>query len=151
MAILPTDIRILFINYDIIAYFLNLASCSEHFISIKHRILTTFNIIKQIQFWQPLRSELLFYLNITTYYVYVSIRCYIGTKYEVGREMKHLTVTGVLQIIFCIKKNTGKTGAYLTYISYWWKYATFSVTMLTSSSFMYLLLLLFYYIQCIMY
>ena len=39
MAILPTDIRILFSNYDIIAYFLNLASCSEHFISIKHRIL----------------------------------------------------------------------------------------------------------------
>jgi hypothetical protein len=27
--------RILFTNYDIIAYFLNLASCSEHFISIK--------------------------------------------------------------------------------------------------------------------
>ena len=38
MAILPTDIQILFTNYDIIAYFLNLASCSEHFISIKHRI-----------------------------------------------------------------------------------------------------------------
>jgi hypothetical protein len=46
MAILPTDIQILFTNYDIIAYFLNLASCSEHFISIKHRILTTFNINK---------------------------------------------------------------------------------------------------------
>ena len=46
MAILPTDVRILFTNYDIIAYFLNLASCSEHFISIKHRILTTFNIKK---------------------------------------------------------------------------------------------------------
>jgi hypothetical protein len=54
MAILPTDIRILFTNYDIIAYFLNLASCSEHFISIKHRILATFNINKKIQFWQPL-------------------------------------------------------------------------------------------------
>jgi hypothetical protein len=39
MAISPTDIRILFTNYDIITYFLNLASCSEHFISIKHRIL----------------------------------------------------------------------------------------------------------------
>jgi hypothetical protein len=39
MAIPPTDIRILFTNYDIIAYLLNLASCSEHFISIKHRIL----------------------------------------------------------------------------------------------------------------
>ena len=47
MAILPTDIRILFTNYDIIAYFLNLASCSEHFISIKHRILATFNINKK--------------------------------------------------------------------------------------------------------
>jgi hypothetical protein len=31
---------------DIIAYFLNLASCSEHFISIKHQILATFNISK---------------------------------------------------------------------------------------------------------
>jgi hypothetical protein len=32
MAIPPTDIQILFTNYDIIiAYFLNLASCSEHF------------------------------------------------------------------------------------------------------------------------
>jgi hypothetical protein len=46
MAISPTDIRILFTNYDIIAYFLNLASCSEYFISIKHRILPTFNINK---------------------------------------------------------------------------------------------------------
>jgi hypothetical protein len=54
MAILPTDIRILSTNYDIIAYFLNLASCSEHFISIKHRILATFNINKKIQFSQPL-------------------------------------------------------------------------------------------------
>jgi hypothetical protein len=27
---------------------LNLASCSEHFISIKHRILATFNINKKI-------------------------------------------------------------------------------------------------------
>jgi hypothetical protein len=44
MAIPPTDIRIL---YDIIAYFLNLASCSEHFISIKHRILATFNTNKK--------------------------------------------------------------------------------------------------------
>ena len=42
-----TDIRILFTNYDIIAYFLNLASCLEHFISIKHRILETFNINKK--------------------------------------------------------------------------------------------------------
>ena len=37
-------------NYDIIAYFLCLASCSEHFISIKHRILATFNINKTNQF-----------------------------------------------------------------------------------------------------
>jgi len=47
MAISPTNIRILFTNYDIISYFLNLASCSEHFISIKHRILATFNINKK--------------------------------------------------------------------------------------------------------
>ena len=53
MGILPTDIQILFTNYDIITYALNLASCSEHFISIKHRILATFNINKKIQFWQP--------------------------------------------------------------------------------------------------
>jgi hypothetical protein len=50
MAILPTDIQILFTNYDIIAYFLNLASCSEHFIIIKHRILATFNKNKKNQF-----------------------------------------------------------------------------------------------------
>ena len=50
MAILPTDIQIIFTNYDIIAYFLNLASCSEHFISIKDRILATFNINKKNQF-----------------------------------------------------------------------------------------------------
>ena len=47
MTISPTDIQILFTNYDIIGYFLNLASCLEHFISIKHRILTTFNIKKK--------------------------------------------------------------------------------------------------------
>jgi hypothetical protein len=47
MAISPTDIRILSTNYDIIAYFLNLAFCSEHFISIKHRIMATFNINKK--------------------------------------------------------------------------------------------------------
>ena len=44
MAISPTNVRILFTNYDIITYFLSLASCSEQFISIKHRILATFNI-----------------------------------------------------------------------------------------------------------
>jgi hypothetical protein len=48
MAISPTNIQILFTNYDIITYFLNLASCSEHFISINHRILATFNIEKKI-------------------------------------------------------------------------------------------------------
>jgi hypothetical protein len=50
MAILLTDIRILFTNYDIIPYFFNLASCSEHCTSIKHRILATFNINKKNQF-----------------------------------------------------------------------------------------------------
>ena len=50
MAILPTDIRILFTHYDIIIYSLNLASCSQHCISIKYRILTSFNISKKIQF-----------------------------------------------------------------------------------------------------
>jgi len=47
MAISSTDTRILFINYDIITYFLNLASCSEHFISIKLRILAIFYIKKK--------------------------------------------------------------------------------------------------------
>ena len=51
MAISPTDSQILFTNYDIITHLLNLAFCSEHFISIKHRILETFNINKEIQFW----------------------------------------------------------------------------------------------------
>ena len=41
------NIRILFTNYDIITYFLNLVFCSEHFISIKHQILSTFNINKK--------------------------------------------------------------------------------------------------------
>jgi hypothetical protein len=50
MTILPTDIRIPFTNYDIIAYFLNLASCSEHFISITHRILATLIEAKQFNF-----------------------------------------------------------------------------------------------------
>ena len=43
MEIPSTDIRFLFTNYDIITYFLNRAFCSEHYISIKHRILATFN------------------------------------------------------------------------------------------------------------
>jgi len=41
------NIQILFTNHDIMTDFLNLAFCSEHFISIKHRILTTFNINKK--------------------------------------------------------------------------------------------------------
>jgi hypothetical protein len=41
MAISPTDIRILFTNYDIITYLLNLAFCSEHFISINPRYKTS--------------------------------------------------------------------------------------------------------------
>jgi hypothetical protein len=57
MAISPTNIRILFTNYDIITYFVNLASCSEHFISIKHRILATFNINQKNQ------SERLYAIN----------------------------------------------------------------------------------------
>jgi hypothetical protein len=48
MAILPTYIRILFTNYDIIAYFLNLASCSEHFIGVKHRILAFIFKIREL-------------------------------------------------------------------------------------------------------
>jgi predicted oxidoreductase len=48
MAISTTNIRILFTNYDIITYFLNLASCSEHFISIKHRILYMYLLVTHI-------------------------------------------------------------------------------------------------------
>jgi len=44
------NIQILFTNYDIIAYFLNLAFCSKHFISIKNRILATFNINKKLNY-----------------------------------------------------------------------------------------------------
>jgi hypothetical protein len=48
MLTLPMlNIQILFTNYDIITEFLNLAFCSEHFISIKHRILAVFNINKK--------------------------------------------------------------------------------------------------------
>ena len=35
------NIQILITNYDIITDFLNLAFCSEHFISLKHQILAT--------------------------------------------------------------------------------------------------------------
>ena len=46
MAISSIDIWILFTNYDIIKYFLNLAFCSEHFISIKYQILCYFCLIE---------------------------------------------------------------------------------------------------------
>ena len=65
MAIPSTDILILFTNCDIITYFLNLASCSKHFISIKHRILATFNINKKNQF------ELLYAFKYILYQVIV--------------------------------------------------------------------------------
>ena len=42
MVIPPTDIQIVFTNYEIITYFFKPGSCSEHFISIKHRIFATF-------------------------------------------------------------------------------------------------------------
>ena len=41
------NIRILFTDYAIIAYFLNLEFCSEHFISVKHRIMASFNANKK--------------------------------------------------------------------------------------------------------
>ena len=67
MAISPTNIRILFTNYDIITYFLNLVSCSEHFISIKHRILATFNINQKKN-----QSERL-YVIIDVWQMYIQI------------------------------------------------------------------------------
>jgi hypothetical protein len=67
MAISPTNIRILFTNYDIIAYFLNPGSCSEHFISIKHRISATFNISKTNQ------SERLYAFKIGKKYLKTAI------------------------------------------------------------------------------
>ena len=59
MPISPTDIRILFTNYEIIAYFLNLAFCSEHFINIKHRILAPFNINQK-----KINSDSLYAFNV---------------------------------------------------------------------------------------
>ena len=49
LTCLMLNIQILFTNYDITTDFLNLAFCSEHFIStgIKHRILATLNINKK--------------------------------------------------------------------------------------------------------
>ena len=63
MTIPLIDIRILFTNYDIIIYFLNLAFCSEHFISIKHRILATFNINKQNLILTASKWKFWFYLK----------------------------------------------------------------------------------------
>jgi hypothetical protein len=62
MAIPPADqtmlnIRILFTNYDIMTYFLNLAFSSEYFSSIKHGILATFDINKKFN------SDSLYALN----------------------------------------------------------------------------------------
>jgi hypothetical protein len=65
-------IRILFTNYDIITDFLNLAFCSEHFISIKHWILATFNINKQFNsdslctFNRHINTTMLFLPDIQT-------------------------------------------------------------------------------------
>jgi hypothetical protein len=44
------NIQILFTNYHIITDFLNLSFCSEHFISIKYRILATFYINNKFNF-----------------------------------------------------------------------------------------------------
>ena len=76
MAIPPTDIQVLFTNYDIITYFLNLAFCSEHFISIKHR---TFNINKKIHFWQPVINHCL-WLFMFQHFNLLSQKCDIEVK-----------------------------------------------------------------------
>jgi hypothetical protein len=65
MAISPTDIRILFTDYDIITYFLNLFFWSEHIISIKHRLLATFNIKKK-----KINSDNLYALLIIDFFFY---------------------------------------------------------------------------------
>jgi hypothetical protein len=72
MAIPPTDIRILFTNYDIITYVLNQASCSEHFISIKHWILATFNINKK-----QINSESLYAFKPIKMWSNLIDKCYI--------------------------------------------------------------------------
>ena len=70
MAILLTGIRILFTNFDIIAYFLNLASCIEHFISIHHRILATFNIKKiNLSYCMPLTETFNYIFTYIIIYV----------------------------------------------------------------------------------
>jgi hypothetical protein len=97
MATLPTDVRILFTNYDIIAYFLNLASCSEHFISIKHRILATFNNKKKNQFewlyafnlfWVPNDNPIIYFLQIPFslakfFLVYIFFNVLFGIKMSI--------------------------------------------------------------------
>jgi hypothetical protein len=70
MAILSTDIRILFTNYDIIAYFVNLASCSEHFISIKHRILATFNMIILFYLCILNSNHISIFVSLQTFWTY---------------------------------------------------------------------------------
>ena len=85
MAILPTDIQILFTNYDIIAYFLNLASCSEHFISIKHRILAPFNINKKNQF------ELLYAFKFKK--TLIKIRCKQTLHVQQKHPFLHLSIS----------------------------------------------------------
>ena len=71
----PTDIPILFTNYDITTYFLNLASCSEHFISIKYRILATFNINKK-------NSILTACMPLRTLYLIISVSHYKNDRNE---------------------------------------------------------------------
>ena len=58
------NIRIIFTNYDIITDFVYLAFCSDNFISIKHRILTTFDIDKQIN------SDSLYAFNVFGFETY---------------------------------------------------------------------------------
>jgi hypothetical protein len=53
------SIQILFTDYAIITDFLNLDFCSEHFISIKHRILSIFNTNKKFN------SDSLYAFNAT--------------------------------------------------------------------------------------
>jgi len=95
MAISPTDIRILFTNYDIITNFLNLASCSEHFISIKHRILATFNINKK-----KINSDSLYAFNL-------GYSNFITTKMSPNRNKVGITKikVGITKHIVGITKN----------------------------------------------
>jgi hypothetical protein len=52
------NIQILFTNYDIITYFLNQAFRSEHFISIKHRILN----IEFFPGWKKIKQRRIFFV-----------------------------------------------------------------------------------------